>query len=145
MPERNNLARPKATRGEGLVPRSGQTDNQRLSRATPKKIRQPAPSLHPLACRRLPGLAIGTKMMLRGPESALIRQPHLPFVIPAKAGIQRGGEVVVALRLVPSLGIGYFARIACPIPLRRTILIPLFGLPKAIGNSGEEPACMSWS
>ena len=34
-----------------------------------------------------------------------LRHSGPPFVIPAKAGIQRGGEVgTVALRLVPSLG-----------------------------------------
>ena len=36
-----NVARSKTTRGEGLVPRSRQTDYQPRSRATAKKFRQP--------------------------------------------------------------------------------------------------------
>ena len=46
---RGNVARPKATQGEGLVPRSLQTHHQPWSRATVWKARKPAPqsSLRP--------------------------------------------------------------------------------------------------
>ena len=43
----------------------------------------------------------------------------------------------MALCLVPSLASGSFARIARPTRLRRTIFLPLCGLRKAIGDSGE--------
>ena len=65
-------------------------------------------------------------MMLRGQENsafnpARICPPGPPSVIPAKAGIQRGGEgvvslCVVSLCLVPSLGRGSLAHYARPKP-----------------------------
>ena len=43
-------------------------------------------------CRRQPAWRNDTKMIFRGTKCAPIRQSDLPLVIPAQAGIQRGGE-----------------------------------------------------
>ena len=65
---------------------------------------------------------VGTEIVLLGFDSASDSHEspgssfRPPFVIPAKAGIQRGGEGTVALRLVLSLAAGSFTHPARPTP-----------------------------
>ncbi len=57
---------------------------------------------------KIPALMIGTKMTLRGfdRDEVSLRQSSPPSVIPAKAGIQRGGEGKCSAEARPPLPAG---------------------------------------
>ena len=65
---------------------------------TPKRFQATGTHFHNLVCRRQPACAIAMKIDRSGSLSfaASLRQSGPPFVIPAKAGIQKGGSVATS-------------------------------------------------